>query len=46
MKRAARELRDLFLGPIDGDPFEQTVPRVCSVLLALIVAVPCAVRWM
>lgn len=46
MKRAARELRDLFLGPADGDLFEQTVPRLCSVLLALIVAASCVARWM
>lgn len=46
MSRIAREARDLFLGPVEGDPFEQFVPRLCSVLLAVIVAAPCVVRWM
>lgn len=46
MKRTARELRDLFLGPVDGDPFEQRVPRIGSVFLLLIVAAPCVARWM
>lgn len=44
MKHLARELHDLFLGPREGDPFEQLVPRVCSVLLLAIVAAPYLVR--
>lgn len=47
MKNIAREARDLFLGPVDGDPFEQFVPRLCSVLLALTGPVAYVVRgWL
>ena len=44
MKRAAREIRDLFLGPVDGDPFEQKVPRAVSALLLVIVGGACLLQ--
>lgn len=38
MKPALREIRDFFLGPVDGDPWEQNVCRLGWLAVFLIVS--------